>query len=285
MRRLVDLHTHSTFSDGQYAPADIVRLADRRGLAAVALTDHDTLAGLPDARRAAEGLPDVRFVPGIEVSAKLPHGMLHIIGLGIDERAPSIVELARRLRQARNDRNPRMVERLRRLGVPVGMEDIRAVAGSAGDEEDRIVGRPHMAEAIRRKGYAETVQDAFDRYVGRGGAAYLDKEKIDPGETISAIRDAAGVAVLAHPPQLAVGDDDLEPVLRRLIEQGLNGIEAYHSEHSPRQTRLYLELANRYRLFVAGGSDFHGPVKPDAALGKPPVPLVMVEPLLSAVGV
>lgn len=284
MRRLVDLHTHSSFSDGQHPPGELVRQAEKRALAAVALTDHDTLAGLGEASEAAADLPELRFVPGIEVSARFPHGTLHILGLGIDRRAASIVELARRLRHARTERNPRMIDLLQRLGVEVTMEDVRAAAGAGGPDDERIVGRLHMAEAIRRKGGAATVQDAFDRYVGRGAPAYVDKEKMDPAETISAIRAAGGAAVLAHPPQLALDEDDLEQTLRRLVDLGLNGIEAYHSDHTPRQIRLYLQLARRYGLFVAGGSDFHGSTKPGADIGKPPVPLAMVEPLLSAVG-
>jgi hypothetical protein len=287
MRRLVDLHTHSTCSDGQYPPAEIVRMADRTGLAAVALTDHDTLCGLPEARAAAADLPALRFVSGIEVSAKFPRGTLHILGLGMDEQAPSIGRLARQLREARNRRNPRMIERLRGLGLEVGMEDVLAVAreGDNRDDDERIVGRLHMAETLRRKGYARTTQEAFERFVGHGAPGYVDKERMAPGETIRAVREAGGAAVLAHPVQLGLSDDDrLEAAVRDFVDQGLNGIEAYHSDHDARQTRFYLELAERYGLLVSGGSDFHGAAKPEASLGRPRVPLSVVEPLLAAVG-
>ncbi|MFP3938536.1 MAG: PHP domain-containing protein [Phycisphaerae bacterium] len=284
MRRLVDLHTHSTCSDGQYAPAEVVRLAEHRRLAAVALTDHDTLAGIAEARTAADDCPELRFVPGIEVSAKFPHGTLHILGLGIDEKAPSIMRLAQRLRDARNTRNPRMIKRLQSLGVDIGLQDVRAVAGADDSDEQRIIGRLHMAETLRQKGIVATTREAFDRYVGREAPAYVDKEKMDPAETIGAIRDADGAAVLAHPVQLGVADDELEVIVRRFMDAGLNGIEAYHSDHSPRRTRLYMRLAERLGLFVSGGSDFHGSAKPDASLGKPRVPLSMAEPMLSAVG-
>lgn len=283
MRRLVDLHTHSTRSDGQYAPAEVVRLADSRRLAAVALTDHDTFAGVAEARAAADNCPELRFVAGIEVSARFSPGTLHILGLGIDTDAPSIARLAQRLRDARNARNPRMIERLQDLGVDVNMDDVRETAGAKDGDDDRIVGRLHMAETLRRKGFVATTREAFDRYVGKGAPAYVDKEKMDPAETISAIRHAEGVAVLAHPTQLCQADDELEPLVRRFMEAGLNGIEAYHSDHSPAQTRLYLRLAERLGLFVSGGSDFHGSAKPDAALGTPRVPLSMVEPLLTAI--
>ncbi|MGC9453466.1 MAG: PHP domain-containing protein [Phycisphaerae bacterium] len=284
MRRLVDLHTHSTCSDGQYEPAEVVRLAERTRLAAVALTDHDTLAGIPEARRTACELDELRFVAGIEVSAKFPNGTLHILGLGIDEQAPSIVRLARRLREARNARNPRMIRRLQDMGVRVSLDDVRLVAGAEDSDENRIVGRLHMAETLRRKGFVATTREAFDRYVGRDAPAYVDKEKMDPAETISAIREAGGAAVLAHPVQLGVADNELEPLVRSFMDAGLNGIEAYHSDHNPSQVRSYLELADRLGLFVSGGSDFHGSAKPHAALGRPRVPLSMVEPMLTSLG-
>jgi predicted metal-dependent phosphoesterase TrpH len=286
MRRLVDLHTHSTCSDGQYRPAEVVRMADRVELAAVALTDHDTLSGLAEARSAAAELPELRFVGGIEVSAKFPNGTLHILGLGVDEHAPSIQRLGQLLRDARNRRNPRMIERLRGLGLEIGMDDVLAVAREGDDrgDDERIVGRLHMAETLRRKGHARTTQEAFDRYVGHDAPGYVDKERMEPGETIAAIREAGGAAVLAHPVQLGLSDDDrLEAAVRDFVDQGLNGIEAYHSDHDARQTRFYLELAERYGLLVSGGSDFHGAAKPEASLGHPRVPLSVVEPLLAAV--
>ncbi|MFB3890831.1 MAG: PHP domain-containing protein [Phycisphaerae bacterium] len=271
-RRFVDLHTHSTASDGQLRPAELIALAERKHLAMVALTDHDTMDGLAEARAAAAGFPGLRFVGGIEVSARFPTGTLHILGLGVDERSPAIASLCRQLVAARDSRNPRIIARLRELGIAIEMEDVRAVAGHG-----RIVGRLHIAEALRRKGHVKTTQEAFDTLIGNGRAAYVDKERLWPRQAIEAIRAGGGVAALAHPPQLRCANRaELERVLRSLIRDGLGGIEVYHSENTPEQTRLYLDLARRFRLAVTGGSDFHGPAKPEARLGIPRVPLAAI---------
>jgi len=275
MRSLVDLHTHSTASDGALGPAELIRFADGRRLAAVALTDHDTTDGLAEARAAADELTDLHFIPGIEISGKFPAGTLHILGLGIDEKAPKLRAVTARLRHARQQRNPKMIAKLQQLGLDIAMDDVLAVAseirhGRAG----RIIGRLHMAETLRRKGCVKTTGEAFAKYVGSEGAAYVDKERLWPREAIGAINDAGGVAVLAHPAQLNCRNRaQLERIVRELVAMGLGGIEAYHTDHTAAQTRLHLELAGQYHLLPTGGSDFHGAAKPEARLGRPPVPL------------
>lgn len=276
-RRLVDLHTHSTASDGTLSPEAVVDLAEASGLAAVALTDHDTLAGLDDAAERAGRYPQLRFVPGIEVSAVYPRGTMHLLGLGIDPQAASLRRLTVRLREAREARNPKILDNLRTMGIDITMDDVLQRVPGDRSPQTRIVSRMHIAQVLVDRGLARNTADAMDRYVGNGGPAWVDKERTPPRECLRAIREAGGLAVLAHPKQLRCRNTaELTRVLRDLIEAGLGGIECYHSDHSPEQTRLYLDLAKRYRLALTGGSDFHGGAKSHVRLGRPPVPASVV---------
>jgi len=279
MRRFIDFHTHSTYSDGQTSPAELMRMAEARRLAAVALTDHDTTDGLAEARAAAEPFPQLQFVPGIEISARHPGGTLHILGLGIREDSPRLRELTERLRAAREERNPKILSRLQQMGVKIDMQDVRETAASLRQTgEGRIISRLHMAETLRRKGYVSSAKQAFTRYIGVGAPAFVDKERLEPAEAISALREAGGIAAVAHPVQLGCENRaQLERVLRGLLRAGLNGIEAHHTDHSPADTRHFLDLARRHELCVVGGSDFHGAAKPDAKLGRPRVPLAALD--------
>ncbi|MDY7010343.1 MAG: PHP domain-containing protein [Planctomycetota bacterium] len=287
MRRFVDLHTHSTASDGDLRPADLVRQAEAEHLAALALTDHDTVAGLNEARRAAESL-EVRFVPGIEISAIFAGGMLHIIGLGVDSNNGHLQEITRLLRQARNERNPQMVAKLRELGMDVSMNELVALAshGNRSDTDSVMVGRMHMAKLLRIKGCVGSEAEAFERYIGNGRPAYVDKERLSAREVIDAVHSAGGMAILAHPCELNCANNAvLERVVKSLVHDGIDGIEVYHSSHRDRQTSTYLNLARSLRLMVSGGSDFHGSAKSGVKLGRPRVPLEVVEQILAKVTV
>jgi predicted metal-dependent phosphoesterase TrpH len=310
MRRFVDLHTHSTASDGVLPPAELIALADRKRLAAVALTDHDTTAGLAEALRAAKGFPHLHFVPGVEVSAAFPTGTLHILGLGIQGDSAALAHLAATLRAARDDRNPKIIAKLQALGVAIDMDDVAAQAGPREGQapcvstgipspaattgganphltvgasgEPPVLGRLHMAHAMVAKGCVATVQEAFDRYLGLGAPAYVEKDKLPPGEVIAALHAAGGLAVLAHPPQLNYANNaQLERIVRELMAAGLDAIEVWHSDHTARQTRAYLDLARRLKLDVSGGSDFHGPAKPGVLLGRPRVSITMLSEALA----
>jgi hypothetical protein len=275
MRRFVDLHTHSTASDGTSTPSELILLAERKRLAAVALTDHDTTAGLSEARAAGGGFPHLRLVAGMEVSAAWPAGVMHVLALGVDERAPALRQLAECLLAARNQRNPKIIARLQALGLAIDMDDVRAeLSLGQPDRKHEVVGRLHIAWALLAKRYARDVADAFDRYIGQGAAAFVDKEKLSPRQVVSAIKRAGALAVLAHPPQLNYRSRaELERIIRDLLAEGLDGLEVYHTDHDPCQTRLYLELARKFHLGVTGGSDFHGHATPKARLGRPLVPL------------
>jgi predicted metal-dependent phosphoesterase TrpH len=259
----VDLHSHSTASDGTLAPAEVVRRAKEAGVVGLALTDHDTIAGLAEAAAEA-GRLGVTFVPGIEISAVSPveAGTLHILGYCIDPQNAVLTEMARQLIEARDNRNPQIIARLRELGIEITMDEATAQA------QGGVLGRPHIAALLVKKGVVKTIKQAFDEYLGQGGKAYFDKERLAPGDAIARIRQAGGLAVLAHPVQLKAGNDaQLQQVLKDLVDVGLAGIEVIHSDHGAAEVERYTGLADRYNLLKTGGSDFHGSNKKDIDLG------------------
>lgn len=283
-RRFVDLHAHTTASDGTDRPEDLLRLADAEGLAAIAVTDHDTTDGLDEAAAAAPKFPNLRLVSGVEVSAMFDPGTMHILGLGVDSRSPQLRSLTAHLRASRDERNPKIISRLQGLGMPIEMTDVVATAGERDPERARrIVGRLHIAETLKRKGFVSDTKEAFNRFIGKGCPAFVDKERVPYAQAIESITAAGGVAVLAHPIQLRLGEgDELERAVRALKDHGLGGLEVYHSEHSDEQTRAYLDIAKRLGLLVSGGSDYHGAAKA-VRLGNPRVSVGMVEALLERV--
>lgn len=258
----VDLHFHSTASDGTTPPAETARLAHAAGLSAIALTDHDTIAGVAEAREESRRL-GIDFVTGIEISAEYPRpGTLHMLGYGIDIAHPAVRDLTTRLQAGRGDRNGRLIAKLNEIGIPITMDEVRAIAG------DGVMGRPHFAQALVNRRIVSTIQQAFDEYLGQGGRAYLDKERLSPAEAISLIHEAGGLAVLAHPVQLRKTNDlQLETEIKNLVDVGLDGVEVIHSDHDDRIIRRLSEWADRFGLIKTGGSDFHGTTKPHIRLG------------------
>jgi len=263
----VDLHCHSTASDGTDAPAAVARLAARSGLSGWALTDHDTVGGIAEAAAESARL-GIDFVPGIEISAEFPHpGTMHILGYGIDANNPSLHELTRRLIEGRDNRNPKIVARLQELGVAITMEEVEAEAGRD-HNAGAVVGRPHIAAILHRKGYVSSIKEAFNKYLAPGGLAYFDKERLAPPQAVRMIIDAGGIPVLAHPVQLGTTNDaQLETIVRGLMEHGLAGIEVIHSDHTAEQVERYTKLASRLEMLMTGGSDYHGSKKPGIELG------------------
>jgi len=262
MTSFVDLHCHSTASDGTLAPSQVVALAVRNGLSALALTDHDTVAGVPEAADAArEGGLD--FLCGIEISCDVPKpATMHLLGYGVDPDSPALLGMTKRLIDARNDRNPRIIRKLNGLGVAITMPEVEAEAG--GD----VVGRPHIAAVLVRKGYASSTKQAFDKFLGQGGAAYFDKERLSSKQAIGLVRQSGGVAVLAHPVQLRTENDaQIERIIKDLKDLGLAGLEVIHSDHDAALVEKYSRLADRYGLLKTGGSDFHGTNKGQIDLG------------------
>jgi predicted metal-dependent phosphoesterase TrpH len=258
----VDMHCHSTASDGTLSPAQVVRLAKDSGLSALALTDHDTAAGVGEAASAAAPL-GLDFLPGIEISCEYPHpGTMHLLGYGIDPGSPVLRDLTARLIAGRDNRNPKIVARLNELGVSITMDEVEAESGGI------VVGRPHIAAILVRKGYVNSIRHAFDKYLGTTGLAYFDKERLTARQAIELVRQSGGLPVLAHPIQLRTTNDaELDRVLKELVDLGLVGVEVIHSDQDRSTVERYGKLAEKYNLLKTGGSDFHGSNKRDISLG------------------
>ncbi len=276
----VDLHLHTTASDGVMSPSEIVRYAKARGLQAIAITDHDTIEGLEEGLSEGERI-DFEVIPGIEVSAEHSPGSMHLLGFFLDIHHPLLNERLKYLQKARAERNPRIVERLNRLGIQITYEEVLKASGGG------QVGRPHFAQVLLEKKYVRTFQEAFDRFLKKGAPAYVDKLRFTSNEALHFIKEAGGVAVLAHPNTLNVnGYPELENLLFRLIEEGLKGIEVYYPEHSPSEVAQYKTLAERYGLLMTGGTDYHGIDKNglDMGIGRGEMKLsyLMVEQLKAA---
>ncbi|MGC8722703.1 MAG: PHP domain-containing protein [Acidobacteriota bacterium] len=258
---MIDLHVHSTCSDGTFTPAELVREAKAAGLTHMALTDHDTVEGVAQARSEAHR-QGIAFLSGLEISAEYQPGTMHILGYGVDETSPPLLERLTAVQRWRGERNPKIVEMLGHLGVALTLPEVEAVSGGG------LVGRPHFAKVLVDKGYVATRQEAFDRYLAKGRPAYVDKARLSPEESIALIRAAGGVAVLAHPLQLQAADEKaLDAIVQALVEAGLQGLECHYRNHTPEDTRRFLALAKRYGLLVTGGSDFHGTNRPGIRLG------------------
>jgi len=267
MPSTVDLHLHTLYSDGEYPPEEVIRQAATKGLHTVAITDHDTVAGIPQALESAR-MASLRVIPAVEISCELAEGEVHLLGYFVDwnPEAP-LAQMLARFRASRTERAKTMVEKLRGLGVPLTWEEVQAVAGG------ESVGRPHVARALVARGYVQSVAEAFERYLFRGGPAYVPRFKLIPEEAIALIHRAGGVAVLAHPL-------DILDTVGWLAAEGLDGLEAYYTGYSPDVSAQIAAIAQRYGLIVTGGSDFHGPrVCPGIDVGSVDVPEEIVQGL------
>ncbi len=263
----IDLHIHSTASDGTLSPLEILNRAHRTGLAAISITDHDTVDGCRVALDAV--LPGgMAFLTGVEISAAPPvffplSGSVHLLAYGIDLNNAYLNGILKTLKDSRLNRNPRIISRLRALGLPVTMEAV--LRESANPNQ---VGRPHIARMLVKKGYVPTFEAAFDIYLGNNRSAYVDKYRVPFEEATAAITAAGGISVIAHP-GLYARDNGLitDAAMASFKAAGIGGIEVYYPEHSPKQTAHYAALANRHGLLKTGGTDFHGDMKPGVALG------------------
>ena len=275
----IDLHLHTTHSDGSLSPAEVLRLAHKAGVTALAITDHDIVSGIPEAITAGAEL-GIEIIPGVEISSRVGNSELHILGYCLRWQDPELNRRMAALRESRHNRNPQIIERLRALGLDVTYEEVRALAGTDS------VGRPHIARLLMDKQYVTSAKDAFDRYLSDGRPAYVARELPTPADAVSWIRAAGGVAVLAHPTWAKVSGEGLNTLLTALKGDGLGGIEVHYSTHTKRQTTEYLGLAKRLDLLVTGGSDFHGITKPDIDVGigrgDLKVPWQLLDPLKEA---
>lgn len=258
---MIDLHVHSTFSDGTLTPEELIDEAARIGLKALALTDHDSTAGVGRLLAAAQGKA-VQAIPGVEISADVKGGTMHMLGYFIEHDRASLNDHLKWLREGRDDRNREILHKLQKLGFHLTWEEVASYAG-----ED-VVGRPHFAQALQAHGYVSNKDEAFDRYLGKGKPAYAERRRLLPDASIQLIREARGVPVLAHPFTLNLASQDLMKLIARLREEGLEGVEVFYPEHTPDMQNLYLKMAKELDLVVTGGSDFHGALAPDIQLGR-----------------
>ncbi|MCP4229577.1 MAG: PHP domain-containing protein [bacterium] len=256
----IDLHIHTTASDGSYTPRGIVEMALDAGLAAIAITDHDTTSGSTEALAAGEEF-GLEVIPGIELSVNHGERSFHMLGYFIDPDDVSLNERLKEVRRFREERNPRIIAKLNELGMEITIEE--ALAKASGD----TLGRPHIAAVLLEKDYVKNNQEAFDKYLAKGAAAYVERDRITSAEAIELITGAGGVAVLAHPGIYELSDEELDGVVSGLAEAGLQGIEVIYPEHTREIERKYHNIAERYGLAVTGGTDFHGKIKPDIKLG------------------
>jgi predicted metal-dependent phosphoesterase TrpH len=260
--KFVDLHCHSTASDGSLSPTEVVGLAVQHGLSALSLTDHDTIAGVAEARDEAKKL-NLDFLPGIEISCEYPHpGTMHLLGYGVNIESPILRDLTKTLIAGRDNRNPKIIAKLQELGIAITMNEVEAQAGG------NVLGRPHIAAILLRKGYVTSIKQAFDKYLAPGGLAYFDKERLTARQAIELVRQSGGLPVLAHPSQLRTENSaQLQQVIKDLADMGLAGLEVIHSDHDESQIAAYTSLAERFGLLATGGSDFHGKAVKDIELG------------------
>ena len=277
MAGLIDLHLHSTYSDGTNTPEELVALAAEAGLAAAVLTDHDTMEGTPRFLAAARAA-GLRSLAGMEISADVPHRTVHLLAYGCDPSEPRLAAALARVRDGRAERNARILEKLAKLGCPVMMDEVRAEAGNA-----EVVGRPHIAAALVRRGFAEDRVDAFRRFLGRGAPAYAERFRLSPEEALSLVAGAGGVVSLAHPASTGYNPAELRRFVGHLAEHGLAGIECLYTGYLPNQVEEYVGLAREFGLLVTGGTDYHGDNKPGirigVAYGRLKVPLSAFEAL------
>ncbi len=268
----VDLHIHSTASDGRFSPADIVRKSAAEGLTVIALADHDTVDGIIPALEAAKAFPRLKVMPCVEISTDVPTGEVHVLGYFIDYTHPELQATLRRMRNSRQERAQGMIAKLRNLGLPVEWERVQEIASGGS------MGRPHLAQAMLEKGYIASIKEAFTKYIGWGGPAYVGREKMTPGEAAKLILLANGLPVLAHPSTF----NDPEAMIIELKASGLVGIEAYYDAYTAEEISRLVNLADRYGLIVTGGSDYHGlDDSAETMIGGADVPIESAEQLIA----
>jgi len=264
--KLADLHLHTFFSDGTFSPEELVERAKKAGLSCIAITDHDIISGIAPAQKIAADSLEV--ISGIELSAEINSKEIHVLGYFIDTQSLRLQKEIEKINIIRRERVFEMVDKLNKMGVNLEAEDVFKVAGQGS------VSRLHIAMAMVSKGNVSNIYEAFSRYIGNKGPAYVGKFSLTPEDAFGLIREAKGIAVLAHPQ--ASNCDELIP---SFVKAGLRGLEVYYPEHSESTVNRYLQLAGKYNLLVTGGSDCHGQFKPDVSVGKVSIPYELVERL------
>ncbi len=268
----IDLHTHSTFSDGTFTPSQLVKYAEEKGLKAFALTDHDTTEGVKEAKSIET---NVEVISGVEISTRYDKKEIHIVGLYVNENDADLNKQLKYYREKRVTRNFEILEKLNSLGVNITIDDVKE--SCTGD----VISRAHIAKALVSKGFVGSYAEAFDRYLGDNKCAYVPRETLNYEESMELITKAGGVPVLAHPLLYKMSDTNLENMMVKLRQKGLKAVEVYYSTHSNSDTQHIMAMANRVGLIYSGGSDFHGATKPKidmgTGMGKLAVPYEILE--------
>ncbi len=268
----IDLHIHSTVSDGKLSPADIVRKSAERGLTVIALADHDAVDGIAPALAAAKAFPQLKVIPCVEISTDVPNGEVHVLGYFIDYTDHKLKATLERMRHSRRERAYGMVTKLGKLGIHIEWQRVQEIAGSGS------IGRPHIAQAMLEKGYIASIKEAFTKYISRDGPAYVEREKMTPQEVVKLLLRTNGLPVLAHPLTI----NDLETLVAELKPAGLIGIEAYYNDYTAGEISKLVNLADRHGLLTTGGSDYHGlDNNTETLIGGADVPIESAEHLIA----
>jgi len=268
----VDLHIHSTASDGRLSPEEVVRKSAERGLTIIALTDHDTVDGIAPALATARAFPGLRVIPGIEISTDVPRGEVHVLGYFIDYTKHELKLRLGKMRNSRQDRARRTIAKLKELGIHIEWQQVQEIAG------DGSIGRPHIAQAMLDQGYVASIKEAFTKYLGRDGPAHVKWQKMTPIRVVELIQRVNGLPVLAHPLTI----DDLETMVIELKAVGLVGIEAYYNGYTANEVSRLVSLADRHNLITTGGSDYHGlDPSTETKIGGSDVPIEAAERLIA----
>lgn len=256
----IDLHTHSTASDGTFSPSEVVKKAKEQGLSAIALTDHDTVAGVKEAVNCGKEI-EMSVIPGIELSCHALGKEIHIVGLFVDYEDPDFLAKLEALRDNRTQRNMRMLEAFQRDGFPITLEKLQR------NDPNSVITRAHFARVLKEEGIVPSMDVAFKKYLGDGKKYYIPRLKIEATDGIRCIKEAGGIAILAHPYEYQLSKEQLLHLVEILINAGIDGIECYHSNNYLQQSTYLRELTKKYHLLATGGSDFHGTNKLDVQLG------------------
>lgn len=271
-----DLHLHTTASDGRLSPAELVNLARAKGLSIIAVTDHDSVGGIKEALEEAGHSPKITVIPGVEINTDLATGELHILGYFIDFLDRDLIAALEKIRESRVGRAQKMVEKLRELGMPIEWKRVQDMA------RGESICRPHIAQALLEKNYVSSEREAFDKYIGRDGPAYIEREKILPAEAVRIIKRAKGLPVLAHPADIK----DLDRLVVDLKEAGLVGLEAYYGQYDFNTIRKLVGVSDKYGLLTTGGSDYHhfGDDR-EISIGAVDIPIDSIKRLFSSAGI
>jgi predicted metal-dependent phosphoesterase TrpH len=277
MTKVADLHVHTNLSDGTFSPEKVVECSKAKGLDAIAITDHDCIAGIVPAIRAGEAV-GLEIIPGVELTAELDDSEVHILGYFIDWKDTSFVKKLDEISTVRKERAKKILERLRKYKVDIDDAELFEYSGPGS------IGRLHIAHMLLKKGFVSTLSEAFSKYIGDKGCCYVKKFKLSPAEAVEMIKKVGGMPVLAHPKTINIEGKSIEDILKELVRDGIKGVEVYHSDHSLKDENELKALADEYHLLVTGGSDCHGFGKKEVLIGKVRISYELVEKIKEKIG-